>query len=803
MPGRISFAVSLALVLAAFAAAPAHGADSRYEGISAAGDVAFFSTVDRLVPGDTDTRRDIYERLFETAVGGYVTRQVSFGPTGGNHAFDVQYLATDAAGDEAFFSTDERLTALDKDSATDIYARDLAGNATTLVSRGDSSCAASGCGDGSDDASAVSGGVVADGERVFFASEEQLSSADADAGLDVYVRDFGDERTKLASTADAGCAGSECGNGPEPAFFLGASEDGTAAVFTTREALESADGDSAADLYRRDVDGAATTLVSTPNECPAGFSELECAPIFGGISHNGLHVFFESKERIAGADTDSSQDVYDWSGGTAALASQAPGAGNGTPNALYAGSSPNGQALFFETTEALVAADDDAAQDVYERSSGATSLVTRRAGSCEPLGCGSDELDAAVVRNNGIPSGVFGDGDKLFFFSDERLSAEDDDDSFDSYVRDLATDTTTLVSRADPSCASPECGNGPHDANFSGASADASHAFFVSDEALSPADTDSETDVYERSGSATTLVSVGTINGSGPYGAQLQGVSSDGTHAFFVTDERLTDEDDFLAQEDVYLRSASGTTLISQGNDAELESKLAPAPPKLESTDPPSPNASTEPRIVGSEAEAAALIKIYATADCSGEPIATGGAVALAAPGIPVTVASGSTTSFRATAEAEGFISSCSDPALTYKQEAATPPTLPEGGGSGGGGGGGGSGAGAGGGSGGTSSPAKTRDGVAYLTPVTRITFGPAFKTRERRPVFRFTDSTGQPDTKFVCRLDRRRWKPCGSPARLRGLHPGRHVFSVKGLNAVGAWEERPAKRRFKLVGAR
>jgi hypothetical protein len=791
MAARISLAVAAALL--AFAPA-AHGADSHYEGISADGAIAFFSTTDKLVPGDTDTRRDVYVRTYDEEIGGYVTRQVSFGPTGGNDAFDVQYLGAGEDGLEVFFSTRERLTVTDKDTATDIYVRDLEENKTTLVSQGDPSCAGEGCGSAgaNGDVSAVSGGIAGDGNTVFFASAERLATGDQDSTVDVYVRDIAAGTTTRVSAGDPSCLGPGCGNGSQPAFFLGMSGDGSKAVFTTHEALVNADGDGVDDLYERDIAGGMTKLVSVPGECPLGLTAIDCAPIYGGVSSNASHVFFESKERITGGDTDSSQDVYEWSAGSVVLASQSETGGNGLPNALYAGSSPDGEATFFETKESLVAADTDSAQDVYERSAGTTTLVSRRAASCEPAGCGDANLDAAVVRTNGVPSSVFDEGAKVFFFTDEKLTAADKDESFDSYVRDVESGATTLVSQADPSCLTPGCGSGPHNANFAGASADGSHAFFVTEESLVPADTDGHTDVYDRNGGSTTLISTGSVNGNGPYDAQLQGAAADGSRAFFVTDEHLTDEDDFAGQEDVYVRSASGTLLVSTGNDAELESKLAPPPPDLERTDPESPGVSTKPMVIGAEPEAAAAIKLYTTADCSGEPAAIGSGEDLALAGIAVTVAPGSTTSIRGTAEAEGFISACSEP-LTYTQKSSSPPPpLPSGGG----------------GNGPASPPAtpapvKTHDGVAYVTPATRITFGPAFKTRVPRPTFRFTDSTGQPDTRFICRLDKGRWAPCGSPKRLKQLARGTHVFSVKAVNAVGAWEAKPAKRKFKLVSSR
>jgi len=767
------------LLASALAAAPALAADARYEGISADGSVGFFSTVDKLVPGDTDTRRDVYERSYDEDVEGFVTRHVSFGPTGGNNAFDAQYQAVTADGVQVFFSTGERLTGADKDSSTDVYVRDLDANTTELVTGGDPSCAATSCGNANSPVSAVAGGVVANGAVVFFASEERLSVADLDSFADVYARDRESETTTLVSDGAIACQPG-CGDGPAPSFFQGASDDGTKAFFTTTEVLRSGDADSLGDVYERDLDAGETRLISTTGTCPAS---LDCTPIYGGNSADGSHVFFETNERISGEDTDSKQDVYDWSAGTAVLASRGPDGINGAFNALYVGSAADGSAVFVATDERLdSSADTDEAQDVYVRNDGtSTALVSAGAAACQP-GCGNGDFAASLRW-------VSSSGDVAVFSTLESLASADTDGAFDVYRRDLPAGPTSLVSRADPSCTPPTCGNGAHNANFAGASADGSHLFFVTAEALVDADTDTRVDVYERSSSATTLISTGSINGNGPHDAQLQGVSVDGTRAFFITKERLTGEDDFAGEEDVYVRSASGTLLVSAENDPELE--LGPPPPDLERTDPASPGASTEPKIIGSEPEAAAAIKLYASPDCSGEPVATGSAEELADPGIAVTVAVGSTTSFRATAEAEGFISACSEP-LTYEQR---DPTSPPSGGSGGGSEGGSSGG------GGTTvpSPPAQREKPEVM-PETRITFGPASRTRIRRPVFRFVDETGQEGTRFLCRIDRRAWKPCDSPTRLRRLTPGPHKFSVRAQSAGGALEPTPASRRFRLV---
>ncbi len=100
------------------------------------------------MPGDTDNRRDVYVRSFDSTLGSYVTREVSTGPTGGNDAFDAFFEKASADGTKIFFSTDESLVAADTDHETDVYLRDLSKGTTTLVSQGNGACAPA-CGNGS------------------------------------------------------------------------------------------------------------------------------------------------------------------------------------------------------------------------------------------------------------------------------------------------------------------------------------------------------------------------------------------------------------------------------------------------------------------------------------------------------------------------------------------------------------------------------------------------------------------------------------------------------------------------------
>jgi hypothetical protein len=786
-----AFVVLAALLAAGLAAPAANAEDAEYEGSAADGSVVIFTTTDPLVTGDTDSRRDVFERSKDAAAGGeYVTRVVSLGPTGGNQAHDANFAGASGDGTRIFFSTKESLVPGDADKSTDVYVRNLDANTTRLVSQGAATCVGT-CGNGAVDASFVSGGVAAGGERAFFATVEKLSTQDTDSSSDIYMRDLGiSPATTLVSQGAASCAGTGCGNGVSPAFFKQASSDGTKAFFTSAEGLVAGEGDGLIDVYERNLDSGTTTLVSSSGPCPGA---ANCNAVYGGAANDGSRVFFETTEQIAAGDTDSFADVYEWAGGPAILSSAGPDEGD-DDNVTYAGNSADGSAVFFHTDERLVPlTDGDAVRDVYRHLGGVTTLI-----STGPVDDGAFPATFKWASPNGTSAAVI-------FTTAEPLTAADEDTSQDVYERDGAT--TTLLSVGDPSCGASDCGNGAFDADFDRASADGSHVFFVTDEPLVEdeplvkGDSDENTDVYQRFSGATTLISTGPLNGNGPFDARIHGASQDGSLAFFVTEERLTAEDDFASEDDVYSRSPAGTLLVSVGNDPGLE--LGPEPPTLEATDPPSPGTSTEPSILG-QADFGTEIKIYKTSNCSGEQAsgpggeaAGGGSEVLASPGIPVAVAAGSTTSFYATAEAEGIVSGCSG-ALTYKhtQEAPPPPPPTEtGGGSSGSSGGGGTV------SPGTPAKPKTHSGgIAYVTPETLITFGPSFKTRKRAAVFRFVDSTGQPGTSFFCKLDRRSWRSCGSPLKLKRLRPAKHVFRVKAINAVGAPEPSPVKHSFKVV---
>jgi hypothetical protein len=300
----------------------------------------------------------------------------------------------------------------------------------------------------------------------------------------------------------------------------------------------------------------------------------------------------------------------------------------------------------------------------------------------------------------------------------------------------------------------------------------------------------------------------------------------------------------------------------------------APGTPNLVSVNPASPANDNFPHLIGS-ADPEATVSIYATADCTGAVAGSGTGAAFAAPGIQVSVADNSETTFSAKATMAGFASFCSAPSIPYQE--VTPPPQSGGGSTPPTGGGGGTAAPPAsrpaaprlrtipGGSANDNTPVVTgsspgsatvevfsgpncsgsvlakgaasqfassglpiqvadnsvtflsatgasaagespcSDPVAYVedstAPHTRITMGPAAKTAKRKAVFRFTDTTGDaPGTAFFCKVDKGRWKRCGSPLKLRHLSLRRHTLQVKATDPAGNAERKAAKRSFKVI---
>jgi Ca2+-binding RTX toxin-like protein len=475
---------------------------AQYVGASSDGSRAFFRTKEQLVPADEDAAYDLYERA------GGATNLLSTGPTGGGGGA-LSYVGASADGSRVFFRTTESLVAEDEDAANDIYER--SGGATALLSTGP---------EGGNGGQHVDNfGASADGSRVFFRTAESLVAEDADASSDVYERAAG--VTTLLSTGPDG------GDGAFAATYRGSSADGSRVFFETDEALVEADEDGGSrDIYRRQ--GGVTTLLSTG---PDGEDEAVDTE-FDGASADGSRVFFRTAESLVAEDTDASSDVYERAAGVTTLVSTGPNGYNGAHFAEHVGNSVDGSRVFFRTDESLVKKDSDAARDIYERAAGVTTLVSTGPAVKKP---GPQDV---------YYGGASADGSRVFFETTEALVEADEDAAADVYER--SGGTTTLLST------SPEAHGSPNSIYYAGSSADGSRVVLETDESLAAADLDEgSTDVYERAGGVTTMLSNGPLGAATGEDAEFAGASADGARVFFETAAALVAADGD-SEDDVY-----------------------------------------------------------------------------------------------------------------------------------------------------------------------------------------------------------------------------------------------------------
>ena len=360
------------------------------------------------------------------------------------------------------------------------------------------------------------------------------------------------------------------------------SDDGTKAFFHSADAITPDDTDGLCsrdygqpyppppspcwDVYLRDLTAKTTTLVSTGPEGGSGNFDAG----FAGMTPDGSHAYFETREKLVPEDTDSGctepypqpapcRDVYERVGATVRLISQGSGSG-GPHDAEFRAVSDDGSRVLFETAEKLAAEDTDTTTDTYMRVGNETRLLPDGFGLANP------------------------DWTKILFTSPQNLVPEDTDTCLrpnpvpcpDVYLRDLTNNTLELVS------------TGPHDnqdrysVGVMGATEDLSRIWFETAEPLVDEDVEAScpyhdgwgevscVDVYERSGGTTKLISTGPKktgnDGTFPKGTNdwgdFDGFSNGGERVYFHTREQLVDSDTD-AVNDAYMREGGVTTLLS------------------------------------------------------------------------------------------------------------------------------------------------------------------------------------------------------------------------------------------------
>jgi Tol biopolymer transport system component len=359
--------------------------------------IAFASDSDNLSDIDNDGFSNVFVRDTRAGETTLVSRQSA--GEGGAGADAVSFNASISADGRyvAFASDADNLSASDSDAqlGVDVFVRDLEAHTTTLVSR-------QGAGQGGAGGDEFSNfpSISADGRYVTFVSDaDNLSTADVEEVVDVFVRDLQSNTTTLVSRqSGSGGAGAD-----DVSSFPAISPDGRYVAFqSSADNLSTADDNAVRNIFVRDTQSNTTTLVS--RQSGAGGAGADGASSEAAISAGGRYVAFQSDaDNLSAADDNRFTNLFvrDLQSSTATLVSRQSAGQGGAPADGVSGFpaiSADGRYVAFQSDAENLSGGDAVVRDVFVRDLDAneTSLVSRQSAKAGGVGGDGSSFLAAI-----------------------------------------------------------------------------------------------------------------------------------------------------------------------------------------------------------------------------------------------------------------------------------------------------------------------------------------------------------------------------------------------------------------------
>jgi hypothetical protein len=402
--------------------------------------------------------------------------------------------------------------------------------------------------------------LSADDRWVAFESlASNLVAGDKNGSIDIFVKDLSTGGIVRVSVDSAGM------EGDRDSTYPSLSADGRFVAFVSMsDNLVAADTNNTYDvfLHDRDPDGngifdegnGVTTRVSVRSNG----AQANNASGFPMVSADGSTVVYYSyATNLVGMDTNGAADVFAYdrlTGKTTRVSVDSAGV-QANDASYYAAVSADGQCVAFTSYATnLVAGDSNGNTDIFvrDRSAGTTTRV-------------SVDSSGAQANSSSSDPGISADGNVVSFTSNAtNLVAGDTNLVSDVFVHDRASGATERVSidsaGTEADGVSVSCLLGPSaDGRFV--------AFYSSADNLVSGDTNATWDVFvrDRKTATTTRVSVDSSGSEGDGGSVKPGISADGELVAFSSTATNLVASDTNGQEDVFVRNRCVAIASSYG----------------------------------------------------------------------------------------------------------------------------------------------------------------------------------------------------------------------------------------------
>jgi len=359
------------------------------------------------------------------------------------------------------------------------------------------------------------------------------------------------EETTLVSAATDGTQGNEGSYAPA------ISADGRYITYISNAStLVVGDTNGATDVFVTDTITGTTTRISTASDGTQG-DRPSYAP---AISADGRYItYYSASENLVSGDTNNRLDVFlfDTTTGTTTLVSTATDGTQANESSFDSAISADGRYItYYSAAQNLVAGDNNGAYDVFlfDATSGTTTLV-------------STATDGTQGDGSSYTPRISADGRYIAYYSNAtNLVAGDTNTSYDVFIFDTTTSTTTLVSTATDGTQGDSSSYTPR------ISADGRYVTYYSYASnLVAGDTNTSYDVFlfDTTSGTTTLVSTATDGAQTDGGSYESTISADGRYITYYSDATNIVAGDTNTSYDVFLfDTITGiTALVSTAAD--------------------------------------------------------------------------------------------------------------------------------------------------------------------------------------------------------------------------------------------